>query len=49
METMEKDITIPAIHDDDLKVILVQYGLYDKVMAGMIRCYISGDIVPTPY
>ena len=42
---MAENITIPAIHDDDLKSILVKHNLYERVMSGMVRCYLSEDII----
>lgn len=42
---MSNNNEIPAIHDDDLKKILVHYNLIDKIGTGEIKCTCcNGDI-----
>jgi hypothetical protein len=42
---MNDSVNIPAIHDDDLKSLLIKHGLYDRVIQGKILCYISNEVI----
>jgi hypothetical protein len=42
---MNDKINIPAIHDDDLKSILIKHGMYEKILKGEIHCYMSDEII----
>jgi len=42
---MPEKISIPAIHDDDLKVILGKYNLLEQIEHGKIKCKICNSII----
>ena len=45
LDNMAENINIPAIHDDDLKLLLIRHGLYEKILRGEVRCHISDEII----
>lgn len=42
---MTENLNIPAVHDDDLKKILIKYTLLDKFEAGQIKCYYCDNVM----
>ena len=42
---MNKKIEIPAIHDNDLRTILDEYGLSKKIDTGLLKCTICENIL----
>ncbi|HTK21696.1 MAG TPA: hypothetical protein VL442_19400 [Mucilaginibacter sp.] len=42
---MGENINIPAIHDDDLKSLLIKHDLYDKILRGEVRCSMNGETI----
>ncbi|TWI96816.1 hypothetical protein JN11_03929 [Mucilaginibacter frigoritolerans] len=42
---MAENINIPAIHDDDLKLLLIKHGLYEKILKGKVYCYMSDEVI----
>ena len=35
-------VELTAIHDVDLKKVLIKLGLYDKVVNGEVKCFVCG-------
>lgn len=42
---MDDKINIPAIHDDDLKKILITYNLLEKMESKEIECYLCNETI----
>jgi hypothetical protein len=42
---MKTDINIPAVHDDDLKKILSNYGILNEFDAGQSKCFVCNNPV----
>ncbi len=42
---MTEKIKIPAVHDDDLKLILKKYHLFEKIEEGEITCVLCNDTI----
>jgi len=41
-QLLKRKIPIAAIHDEELGIILMKLGLYEKVMKGDPKCYFCG-------
>jgi hypothetical protein len=45
MRVRYRDITVPAIGDEELPHVLRKLGLYDDVTSGRATCYICGEVL----
>jgi hypothetical protein len=45
MRVRYRDITVPAIGDEELPRVLRKLGLYDDVTSGRATCYICGEVL----